>query len=35
MAVKEVAYGLGYRHPGDLTRAYARYYGRVPGLERV
>ena len=33
MAVKEVAYGLGYRHPGDFTRAYTRYFGHTPGMD--
>lgn len=28
--VKEVALELGYRHPGDFTRAYARFHGRPP-----
>ncbi len=29
--VKAVAYGLGYRHPGDFTRAYTRHFGHGPG----
>jgi AraC-like DNA-binding protein len=33
--VKKVAYDLGYRHPGDFTRAYTRYFGHAPGSERV
>jgi AraC-like DNA-binding protein len=32
--VKKVAYELGYRHPGDFTRAYTRYFGHPPGVER-
>ena len=33
--VKAVAYGFGYRHPGDFTRAYTRHFGHAPGMERV
>jgi AraC family transcriptional regulator of arabinose operon len=33
--VKAVAYGLGYRHPGDFTRAYTRHFGHAPGMERA
>lgn len=29
-SVKEVALGLGYRHPGDFTRAYRRHHGVPP-----
>ncbi len=29
-SVKEAALELGYRHPGDFTRAYAKYHGRPP-----
>jgi AraC-like DNA-binding protein len=32
--VKRVAYELGYRHPGDFTRAYTRFFGHAPGSER-
>jgi AraC-like DNA-binding protein len=28
--VKETALALGYRHPGDFTRAYTRFHGRPP-----
>ena len=28
--VKETALALGYRHPGDFTRAYARFHGSLP-----
>jgi AraC-like DNA-binding protein len=31
--VKEVAYGLGYRHSCDFTRAYTRFFGHAPGTE--
>jgi AraC-like DNA-binding protein len=34
-AVKTVAYELGYRHPGDFTRAYARHFGHAPGFEHA
>lgn len=29
-SVKETALTLGYRHPGDFTRAYARFHGHPP-----
>jgi AraC-like DNA-binding protein len=29
-SVKETALVLGYRHPGDFTRAYARFHGHPP-----
>jgi AraC-like DNA-binding protein len=29
-SVKETALALGYRHPGDFTRAYGRFYGQPP-----
>lgn len=32
-SVKEVAFTLGYRHPGDFTRAYTAYYGHVPSQD--
>ena len=28
--VKETALTLGYRHPGDFTRAYAKFHGHPP-----
>jgi AraC family transcriptional regulator of arabinose operon len=28
--VKETAHTLGYRHPGDFTRAYAKFHGHSP-----
>jgi AraC-like DNA-binding protein len=28
--VKETALELGYRHPGDFTRAYTKFHGRPP-----
>lgn len=30
MSVKAVALSLGYRHAGDFTRAYAKFYGHPP-----
>jgi len=30
MPVKEVAYALGYKHPNDFSRAFARYFGITP-----
>lgn len=30
LSVKEAAFHLGYRHPGDFTRAYVRFHGRPP-----
>ena len=32
MAVKEVAYLLGYRHPNDFSRAFKKFTGRSPGV---
>jgi AraC-like DNA-binding protein len=29
-SVKEVAFALGYRHPGDFTRAYKKRFGDTP-----
>jgi len=29
-SVKETALALGYRHPGDFTRAYAKFHGKPP-----
>jgi AraC-like DNA-binding protein len=29
-SVKETALELGYRHPGDFTRAYTKFHGRPP-----
>jgi transcriptional regulator GlxA family with amidase domain len=29
-SVKEVALTLGYRHPGDFTRAFTRFHGHPP-----
>lgn len=29
-SVKETALSLGYRHPGDFTRAYTKFHGRPP-----
>ncbi len=29
-SVKEAALSLGYRHPGDFTRAYSKFHGRLP-----
>jgi AraC-like DNA-binding protein len=29
-SVKAVALGLGYRHPGDFTRAFTRFHGHPP-----
>lgn len=29
-SVKETALALGYRHPGDFTRAYTRFHGHPP-----
>ena len=29
-STKETAFALGYRHPGDFTRAYARFHGHPP-----
>lgn len=34
-SVKEVALGLGYRHPGDFTRAYAKFHDEVPSEARM
>jgi len=31
-SVKETALTLGYRHPGDFTRAYTRFHGRPPSV---
>ena len=33
-SVKEVALGLGYRHPGDFTRAFAKFHGHSPATAR-
>lgn len=30
ISVKEAAFHLGYRHPGDFTRAYVRFHGQTP-----
>lgn len=30
LSIKETAFTLGYRHPGDFTRAYTRYHGCAP-----
>ena len=32
--VKAVGLSLGYRHPGDFTRAYTRFYGHPPSSKR-
>lgn len=32
-SVKEAALALGYRHPGDFTRAYTRFHGQPPSRE--
>lgn len=29
-SIKEVAFALGYRHPGDFTRAYKKRFGNTP-----
>lgn len=29
-SIKEVAYNLGFKHPGDFTRAYRTYYATLP-----
>jgi transcriptional regulator GlxA family with amidase domain len=29
-SVKETSIELGYRHPGDFTRAYAKFHGHPP-----
>lgn len=34
-SVKTVAYSLGYRHPGDLTRAFRRHFGFAPSNLRA
>lgn len=34
MAVKEVAYTLGYRHANDFSRAFKNFTGRSPGVRR-
>lgn len=34
-AVKAVAFRLGYRHPGDLSRAYQRHFGVAPLADRT
>lgn len=31
-SVKSVALGLGYRHPGDFTRAFTRFHGHPPSV---
>lgn len=33
VAVKEVAYELGYRHPNDFSRAFKKFSGRKPSQE--
>lgn len=33
MTIKEIAYELGYAHPGNFTRMYKQYYGEVPQAE--
>jgi AraC-like DNA-binding protein len=33
-SVKRVGYELGYRHPGDFSRAYTRHFGHPPALQR-
>lgn len=32
-SVKETALALGYRHPGDFTRAYVRFHGHAPSRQ--
>jgi len=34
MSVKEVAYRLGYRHPGDFGRAFKSFSGFTPKIRR-
>ena len=31
VSVKETAFMLGYRHPGDFTRAFVKFHGKAPG----
>lgn len=33
ISVKEAAFHLGYRHPGDFTRAYVRFHGEPPSRQ--
>ena len=33
-SIKQVALTLGYRHPGDFTRAYTRFHGHPPSTSR-
>lgn len=33
LAVKSVAYQLGYKHPNDFTRFYKKYYGASPTFD--
>jgi AraC-like DNA-binding protein len=35
VSVKEVAITLGYRHPGDFTRAYTSYHGHLPSHDKL
>lgn len=32
VSVKGIAYALGYHHPGDFTRAFAKFHGNIPSV---
>ena len=34
-SVKQVALEFGYRHPGDFTRAFAKFHGRPPTVVQI